>query len=162
MKKVFIFVAVLLCGTVSAAQAQNQETFVTVEYTTQGTLKTDNFSIEGGKVQIFNNTVMVTFLGNPTLNRIYVFDDISTMNFERRIVNVNEYVDAENFKVYFDGNILHIIAAQTVGVVNVYSITGAWMAGVESDANIAQINLSALPKGVYIVQAGTNKVKIIK
>jgi hypothetical protein len=84
------------------------------------------------------------------------------MNFERRHVSVLESAIEENFKVFFDGHILHIHATQSVGKVSVYSITGARVAEVESDAHNAQINLSALPKGTYIVQAGTHSVKIIK
>jgi hypothetical protein len=162
MKKPFLFAVALLCGAVWVAQAQTQITYVTVEYTEQGTIKTDDFSLEGGLVQILNNSVMIVFAENPALNRTYVFDDINTMNFERRTVNAIENADAETFKVHFDGNILHINAAQSIGKVNVYSITGARVAEVESAAHTAQMNLSALPKGTYIVQTGTNSVKIIK
>jgi len=161
-KKRLIFAAILLCGAVWVAQAQIQETFVTVEYTEQGTIKTEDFSLEGGIVQILNNSVMIIFSENPSLNRTYVFDNINTMKFERRDVNTIKNVEAENFKIYFDGNTLHISATQSIGTVNVYSITGARVAGVENNAITAQINLSTLPTGVYIVQAGANTVKIIK
>ncbi|MCL2290115.1 MAG: T9SS type A sorting domain-containing protein [Bacteroidetes bacterium] len=162
MKKQLFFAALLLCGALWVAQAQTQEKFLTVEYTSQGTIKTDDFSFEGGIVQILNNMVMIIFPANPVLNRIYLFDDINTMNFEQRDVSIVKNVDTEYFKAYFYGGILHITAAQTVGKVNVYSIIGAWVAGIESYADTAQINLSALPKGVYVVQIGARKVKIIK
>jgi len=163
MKKLlFIFAVTLFCGTVWVAKAQTQETFVTVEYTQQGTVKTDIFSLEGGIVQILNNSVMIIFSDNPALNRTYLFDDINTMNFEKRNVSIHENLGEENFKIYFDGNVLHINSVQTIGKVNVYSITGALVAEVESNANTAQINLSSLPKGAYIVQTGTNNIKIIK
>jgi hypothetical protein len=163
MKKIQIpFAIALFCGALWVAQAQTQETFVTVEYTEQSTIKTDDFSLEGGIVQILNNSVMITFSDNPALNRTYVFDDINTMSFEKRNVSVPENAGEENFKIYFDGNTLHIKAAQTIGKINVYSITGALVAEVDSNANTAQINLSALSNGAYMVQAGTNIVKIIK
>jgi hypothetical protein len=163
MKKLlFIFAVTFFCGTLWVVQAQTQETFVTVEYTEQGTIKTDDFSLGGGIVQILNNSVMIIFSENSSLNRSYVFDDINTMNFERRDVNAIKNVDADKFKVVFDGNTLHITAQQSIGKVSVYSIIGARVAELESDANIAQINLSSLPSGAYIVQARTNIVKIIK
>jgi hypothetical protein len=162
MKKPFLFAVALLCGAFWVAQAQTQATYVTVKYTEQGAIKTDFFSMEGGLVQILNNSVMFVFAENPSLNRSYVFDDVNTMNFEQRNVSILENMNEENFKVFFDGNILHINAAQSVGKVSVYSITGARVAEVKSDAHTAQINLSALPKGTYIVQAGTHSVKIIK
>ena len=159
--KPLFFVTALLWSVFGLAQAQTQEIFVTVKYTEQGTVKTDNFSLEGGIVQILNNTVLAIFAGNPTLNRVYQFDDINTMSFEQRNVGVSEN-ETENFKVFFDGNTLHITAVQVVGTVSVYSVTGALVAQVESNTNTAQINLSALPKGAYMVQTGTNIVKIIK
>jgi hypothetical protein len=73
-----------------------------------------------------------------------------------------ENIDANRFNVCFDGNTLYITAVQSIGNINVYSITGARVAEMESDANIAQINLSSLPNGAYIVHVGANKVKIIK
>jgi hypothetical protein len=162
MKKIRLILAVaLLCGIVWVAQAQTQETFLTVKFTEAGILKTDDFSFEGGMVQILNNSVMVIFSGNSSLNRTYQFDDIENMKFERRGVSVGS-IDTENFQVYLNGNMLNISAAQSVGKVNVYSITGAWVAGVDSQTNTAQINISALPAGAYIVQAGANVVKIIK
>ena len=159
--KPLFFTIALLWGVVGLAQAQTQEIFVTVKYTEQGTVKTDDFSLEGGIVQILNNTVLVIFEGNPALNRVYQFDDINTMSFEQRNVGVSEN-ETENFKVFFDGNTLNITALQVVGAASVYSVTGALVAQVESCTNTAQINLSALPKGVYMVQAGKNIVKIIK
>jgi len=159
--KPLFFVTALLWGVIGLVQAQTQEIFVTVKYTEQGTVKTDNFSLEGGIVQILNNTVLAIFEGNPALNRVYRFDDINTMSFEQRNVGVREN-ETENFKVFFDGNTLNITAVQVVGTVSVYSVTGALVAQIESNTNFAQINLSALPKGVYMVQAGTNIVKIIK
>ena len=159
--KPLFFVIALLWSVIGGAQAQTQEIFVTVEYSEQGTVKTDDFSLEGGIVQIKNNTVLALFAGNSALNREYRFDDINTMSFEQRNVGVNEN-ETENFKVFFDGNTLNITAVQVVGAVSVYSVTGALVAQVESSTNTAQINLSALPKGVYMVQAGKNIVKIIK
>jgi hypothetical protein len=84
------------------------------------------------------------------------------MSFEQRPVNAIEDIVAENFKINFDGNTLYISAMQSIGTVNVFSISGAKVISVDSNASNTQINLSALPKGAYIVQAGTNKVKIIK
>jgi len=160
MKKQLLFAVLLLCGAVWAAPVQAQKMYLTVKHVSQGNVVTDDFSLEGGIVQILNNTVSVIYSGNPTLNRTYQFDNIKSMGF-RNVYGVKN-IDAENFKAYFDGNILHVTATQTLGTVNVYSITGARMAGVESATNTAQINLSALPNGVYIVQAGTNTVKIVK
>jgi hypothetical protein len=161
-KKRLLLFAALLFSAIWVTQAQTQETFVTVKHYQQGILKTDIISMKGGIAQILNNTVMIFFANNPAQNRSYEFDNINTMNFELRNVSVPENIISENLKVYFDGVTLHITSTQAIGKVIVFSFTGAQVAEVESDTNTAQINLSALPKGAYIVQAGTNKVKFIK
>jgi hypothetical protein len=161
--KRFIFLLLLLGVSGWVAQAQTQETFVKVEHLDGATVKTDDFSLKGGYVQIKNNQVLVIFAENPALNKIYLFDNINSMFFEQRNVGVNENSTPEDFKVYLDGSgILYITAAQPIGKVSVYSVTGALVADIENNASNAQINLSAIPKGAYLVQAGTNKVKIIK
>jgi hypothetical protein len=162
-QKRFILLLFLFGASVCVAQAQTQQTYVKVEYTDNGTVKTDDFTLDGGKVQIKNNQVLVIFAENPALNKMYLFDNINSMFFEQRNVGVNENCATEDFKVYLDGSgILSITATQPVGKVSVYSVTGAYVAGMETDAITAQINLSSLPQGVYIVQAGSNIVKIIK
>ena len=162
-KKRFIFLLLLLGVTIWVAQAQTQQTYVKVEYIDNGTVKTDDFSLVGGKVQIKNNQVLVLFAENPALNKTYLFDNINSMFFEQRNVGVDENSATEDFKVYLDGSgILNITATQPVGKVSVYSVTGALVAGTDTHAPTAQINLSALPKGAYFVQAGNNIVKIIK
>ena len=124
-QKRFIFLLLLFGVTVWGAKAQTQQTFVKVEYTDNGTVKTDDFSLEGGKVQIKNNQVLVIFAENPSLNKVYLFDNINSMFFERRKVGVNENSATEDFKVYLDGSgILNITATQPVGKVSVYSVTG--------------------------------------
>jgi len=159
----FILLLLFLGVSVWVAQAQTKETFVKVEYTDNGTVKTDDFSLKGGYVQIKNNQVLVIFAENPLLNKMYLFDNINSMFFEQRNVGVNENSTTEDFKVYLDGSgILNITATQPVGKVSVYSVTGVYVAGTETDAPTAQINLSAFPKGAYFVQAGSNTVKIVK
>jgi len=159
----FIFLLLLLGGSVWVAQAQTKETFVKVNYTDNGTVQTDDFSLKGGYVQIKNNQVLVIFPENSLLNKIYVFDNINSMFFEQRNVGVDETCLTEDFKVYLDGSgILNITATQPIGKVSLYSVSGACVYSLETDAPTAQINLAAFPKGAYFVQAGNNTVKIVK
>jgi hypothetical protein len=163
MKLRFIFLLLFFGVSVWGAQAQTQQTYVKVEYLDGTTVKTDDFSFEGGKVQIKNDQVLVIFAANPSLNKVYEFDNINSMFFEQRNVGVNENSATENVTVYLDNSgILNITATQPVGKVSVYSVTGARVAGVESNAATVQINLASLPQGAYFVQAGNNIVKIIK
>jgi hypothetical protein len=157
-KKLFLF-AVVLSGIVWVAQAQIQETFLTVT-TSSGT---ENFSLAGGEVQILNNAVNIVFAENPALNRHYAFDKVTSLSFEQRNIQSGvESVSAAAFKAIIDNNgVLQISAEQALGAVRVYSLAGVLVATIESSDNTAVINLSAQPQGTYIVQAGKNQVKII-
>jgi len=46
--KPLFFATALLWSVVGLVQAQTQEIFVMVDYSEQGTVKTDDFSLEGG------------------------------------------------------------------------------------------------------------------
>jgi hypothetical protein len=142
------------------AQAQTKETFLTVT-TSNGT---ENFSLADGEVRILNNTVSIVFAKNPTLNRHYAFDKVTSLSFEQRNLQSSiESVSTAAFKAFIDNNgVLQISAEQALGAVRVYSLAGVLVAAIESSDNTAVINLSAQPQGAYIVQAGYNQVKIIK
>ena len=159
IKKLFLLSAVLLAAS-WVIQAQNQETFLTV-VTSSGT---DDFSLEGGEVQILNNTVSIVYEEDATLNRSYVFDNVESFTFALRNVTGIESVDVNRFNAYIDKNdVLYISSpVQALGTIHVYAISGTLVASIESDSNTAAFNLSAQPKGAYIVQVGINKVKIIK
>src|SRR5690554_192281 len=71
-------------------------------------------------------------------------------------------VNADDFVSYFDGNILRVSSNKSLDKVFVYAVNGALVAYTENSSNRAEIDLSSLPKGIYIVQVKSNKVKIIK
>lgn len=71
-------------------------------------------------------------------------------------------INANDFTAYFDGNILSISSNKSLGKIFVYAVNGELVTYTESSSNKEEINLSSLPKGIYIVQCNTNKIKIVK
>lgn len=76
-------------------------------------------------------------------------------------VGVKEIVAAS--KMNLRGGVAVLSGLKANEAVNVYTANGAQVANAVADANgVAQINLSAMPKGVVIVKAGKSSFKINK
>jgi hypothetical protein len=123
----------------------------------------EDFLLEDAEVLIKGDEVSIVYEKEPEKNRKFDFDRIKTFEFELRSVTGNNKVRAIIFRAYMDGTgMLHVEAEQALGQVNVYTTTGVLVASKKTGDNQAQINLSAVPRGVYVVQTGTNSLLIIK
>jgi len=166
MKKV-IFITVclaltMICGT-AWAQTAPKEHFLKITHVVSGVNTTDEFSLKGGEITVKDNDVKVTFAADATKNRTYEFDNVKTIVVELRDLTANELTSVEAFSAYLDGSgQLHLTSPKPLGTVGVYSIAGALVFSIESAASEAVVNLPSIPRGVYIVKAGNNTVKILK
>ncbi|MEA4984770.1 MAG: T9SS type A sorting domain-containing protein [Paludibacter sp.] len=159
-QKIYILVVALVAMTVSL-QAQ-ASSFLRVTYATESGTNADNFSIEGGEIQILDNTVNIVFSGNPEQNRTYLFDDIRSLQFEIQTSTGNLELDVP-LVVYTDkAGVLHLRAMESLGLINVYSIAGTLVASVKSDTTEACIDFKEARPGMYIVKTGNQTVKFIK
>ena len=123
----------------------------------------EEFALTGAEVQIAGNTVTIAYAAEPAKNRSFNFDNVQSFAFELRNVSSVGETKTVSFRAYTDGaGILHIEAEHPLGQVNVYNLSGVAVASAKTDGTQAQINLSALPRGVYIVQSGVNRLSIIK
>jgi hypothetical protein len=164
MKKIIYLslAAALLCVS-SVAQAQTKSSYLKVTHTTSGTAATDDIAFDGGEISILNDKIDVKFASDASRNRSYAFDKVISLAFEsRNPIGISD-VEEIALSVFIDeSGVLHIQSEQAIGEVAVYSVTGALIAQTTSQANAVEINLSAQPQGVYVVQTTTATAKIIK
>jgi hypothetical protein len=160
-KKMFLITAMLLLF--MGASAQSKNSYLTVVHSTSGTPVADEIAFNGGEITILNNTVTVAFAEKPSNNRTYDFDKIISFAFETRIETAISTVEDVVLSAFIDkSNILHIQSAQAIGRVQVYSIVGTLVALSDTQSTVADINLSHLPTGIYLVKTGDYTQKIIK
>lgn len=162
MKKKIYILAVALVATFACMYA-NASSFLKVTYVTEEGLSSDNFSIEGGEVQILDNAVNVVYSGNPDLNKTYVFDDIRSLQFEIQTSTGNINSDIR-LSVYTDARagILYLCAKEPLGLVSIYSIAGTIVSSANSNNTEINIDIKGLCSGVYIVKSGNQIVKFVK
>ena len=153
-------IAICLAVTTFGAQAAT-EPFL--KLTTTAPAAVQEFSLQGAEIQIKGNTVTVAYAAEPAKNRSFDFDKVQSFEFSLRTVTSIDEVKTEIFRAYTDGaGILHVKAEQPLEQVNVYNINGALVASQKTGDTQVQINISAFPRGVYIVQVGVNRLKIVK
>lgn len=162
MKKKIYILAVAFIATIAYMYA-SASSFLKVTYVTEDGLSSDNFSIEGGEVQILDNAVNVVYPGNPDLNKTYVFDDIRSLQFEVQTATGNINSDIK-LSVYPDARagILCLRAKEPLGLVSIYSIAGTIVSSVNSNSQEVNIDIRELRSGVYIVKSGNQIVKFVK
>lgn len=161
MKKKIYILAVALVAMAVCLQAQ-ASSYLTVTYVAEGSTSSDNFSIEGGEIQILDNTVNIVFAGNPTQDRTYLFDDIRSLQFEIQTSTGSVNSDAP-LAVYTDkAGILYLRATKSLGFVGVYSVAGTLVTTISSNSTETRIDFGKVPPGVYFVKTGNQTVKFVK
>ena len=162
-----VAIAICLAASTLGAMAQDsKESYLKLSHypTVSSTIVTvDEFSLTGAEVLIKGNEVSVEYAAQPAKNRKYDFDLITSFEFGLRTITGISNVNALVFRAYIDeGKILHIEAEESLGQVNIYSLTGALLTSHKTDGNRTQINMSSFQRGIYIVQGGVNRALIIK
>ena len=165
-KKVF-FLMIALAGICVGANAQaTKEACLKLSYyqmtdTISATM--EEFSLTGAEVLIEDNVVSIVYDGKPENNREFDFDRIQSFDFGLRAATGFNKVRTLVLRVYVDkANMLHVEAEKPLGNVDVYAASGALAASLKTNETQAQINLSAVPHGVYVVRSGANSLLIIK
>ncbi|GHT53959.1 hypothetical protein FACS189446_2560 [Bacteroidia bacterium] len=161
MKKIFLIIAML--APFICAHSQTKSSYLKVIHRTSGSAAIDEIAFNGGEVSILDNMVTIAFASDPSKNKTYAFDKVVSLAFETRTETAIPEVEDKLFNVFLDKNsVLHIQSLQPIGQVHVYSIMGVLVAQTNSVSTVADIDLSSVPQGVYIVQVDTWKVKIRK
>lgn len=160
-KKIHIMVVALIA--IVACSYADTSSFLTVTYVTEDGQKSDKFSIEGGEIQILDNAVDVVFTGNPDQNKSYIFDEISSLQFETQTVNRNTN-PVMQFKVFTDmgAGVLYLRAEEPMGLINIYSVAGTLVRSVNFNNTEIEINIRDISPGVYMVKKGNQIVKFVK
>lgn len=160
MKKKIYILAISLVAIAVCLQAQ-VSSFLTVTYV-EGSPSSEEFSVEGGEIQILDNTVNVVFPSNPEQNKNYSFDEISSLKFEKKLFTGNIDYNVP-LALYIDkAGILHLNASESLGLVNVYSIAGVLVATTNSNSTEVCIDLGKIFPGVYFVKTRNQTVKFVK
>jgi len=127
------------------------------------TVTVEDFSLTGAEILINGNEVSVVYAADPSKNRKFDFDLIKSFEFELRTITGINNVNSIVFRAYIDkAKMLHVEAEESLGQINVYAVTGRLVASQKTDENRKQINMSSFQRGVYIVQRGVNRLKIVK
>lgn len=154
-------VAIAICLAVNLGVSAQETKEAYLKLTTGAAV--EYFSLTGAELLIKGNVVSIVYDGKPEMTRTFEFNKLETLEFglrkpsainDRQVVVFRAYVD--------DAGMLHLEAGQPIGQINVYSFAGALVATKKTGDTCTQINLSALPNGVYFVQAGVNRLSIIK
>ena len=162
-----VAIAICLAASVFGALAQDsKESYLKLShYLTHGStiVTVDEFSLTGAEVLIKGNEVSVEYAAQPARNRKYEFDLIKSFEFGLRTITGVNNVNTPVFRAYIDdAKVLHIEAEESLGQVNIYSVSGSLLASKKTDENRTQINMSDFQRGIYIVQGGVNRVMIVK
>ena len=165
MRKVAI--AICLAATTFGVYAQDaKESYLKLSHCLSHSITTetvDEFSLTGAEVLIKGNEVSIVYAAEPAKNRKFEFDLVRSFEFGLRTITGINNVNALVFRAYIDGaKILHIEAEESLGQVNVYTLTGGLVASQKTDGNRTQINMSGFQRGVYVVQGGVNRVMVVK
>ena len=122
----------------------------------------EEFLLTGAEILIEDNEVLIIYASEPEKNSKFDFDRITGFEFELRGSTGIAKAPVTVLRAYVDkANMLQVEAEKALGQVNVYTVTGALVASQKTDGNRTQINLSAVPRGIYVVQAGHNRLLII-
>ena len=163
MSKKSFFKTLLLTGILAGMSVNAQTVTEPFLKLTSTDLLVEEFSLTGAEVQIAGNTVSIAYAAEPAKNRSFEFDNVLSFEFELRTETAVNEVKTVSFRAYVDGaDILHVEAPNPLRQVNVYTVNGVIVASEKTDSNRTQVNLSALPQGVYLVQVGANSLLIIK
>ena len=166
MRSVLV-IAICLAATTFGAHAQDEkESYLKLSHfltSSSTTLTVEEFSLTGAEVLIKGNEVSVEYAAEPAKNRKFDFDLIKSFEFGLRLITGINNVNTLVFRAYIDeAKILHIEAEESLGQVNIYSLTGTLLTSHKTDENRTQINMSSFQRGLYIVQGGINRVMIVK
>jgi len=125
----------------------------------------EEFSLKGAEILIEGNEVSLEYAAEPAKNRTFEFDRIKGFEFELRSSTAigKVKIPVPILRAFVDGaGMLQVEAEQPLGQVNVYTAAGALVASQKTGDKRTQINLSSATRGIYIVQAGANRLLIIK
>jgi hypothetical protein len=105
--------------------------------------------------------VAIHLYGDP--GDAIVFDNLQFHGCSYANSGVNNILsNGNNIRVSVNGDMLNVVSDSNVKSVNVYAMNGSLVAS----AKTANLSISALPKGVYVVKASTENatktVKIVK
>ncbi|MDR0863986.1 MAG: T9SS type A sorting domain-containing protein [Candidatus Symbiothrix sp.] len=162
MKKIFLIVVML--SAFIYARSQTPSSYLEVShFTGEGLPVVDSIAFDGGEIIILNDVVTVAFASDPSKNKTYAFGDVVSFKFETRTETAIPTVKEVLFSASIDkSGLLHIQSSRTIDQATVYSVAGILIKQTTSQSNTADIDLSNLPKGIYLVKVGDCTEKIIK
>jgi hypothetical protein len=151
----------LFAGAMSLA-CLNAQTTLKVTHTTSGTGATDEISFAAGdEITILDNSVSIT----GSSSQSYAFDKLVSLAFESggQSTGIDRPVATGSLAAYADeAGVLHIASDRALERIDVYSLAGVRVATLNATASEAEIDLSAKPRGVYIVHTGSETVKVVR
>ena len=162
MKKKIYILTVALIATVACIHAGTS--YLTVNYVTGEGPASDQFSIEGGEIQILNDTAKIVFASNPTQNRTYYFDSVRSMQFTpvSSVDEITKFHSQLNTFVDHKAGLLHLKAKEPLGLISIYSVAGNMVTHINTESIEVDINIQNLCPGIYFVKKANYIVKFIK
>ncbi len=163
MKKTIIYFAIMLLFS-AYATAQNYEPIVNLSYEQDGTLESEEISLQDGEIVIYNNDLDFLYDSNPSKNRNFEFDKVKKLVVSNKPRTfIEELFHNSNFEAFIDKDSqLHISSDKELGRVSVYSISGSMIVDFVTSSNKATVDMSNISQGVYIIRCGVKTVKVIK
>jgi hypothetical protein len=157
MKKYIITFCVALMA--FAASAQQQVLTVLQLHLSNGTV--DKYILANKPVVSFGDGNLIVTSAEAT--NTYEFNAVENFDFDKITTGVDDITAEENtFTVCFDSNIL-TVAATELQHVEVFGLNGVKVAAASASDGVAEIDLTSIPAGVYVVSTNCHKaVKIVK
>jgi hypothetical protein len=154
-RELLLAVALLLSLTAGVVQARNQALYLIAR---QGETEAGAFDIAKiTDIRLSGPTTVTIVLGN----RDFLLETLGPFTFEERSSGSDtgtESVHASAWKVYYDGQNLHVETGQPAGNVTIYSIFGVVIGRY---VNQPVIPLNHLPPGVYVVHDGSHVARFV-
>lgn len=162
MKKFLLiasFVAYSICNfaqsscVINIAEKGAEAAMLSVAFSESHTFKFANAEEETYMIAMADNQEVAAMVLNKQYVITYTEQDVPT--------TVKEMI-AES-KLNLKGGVAFVSNLKANEVVNVYTADGAQVATTVANANgVAQINLSAMPKGIVVIKAGNSSFKLKK
>ncbi|MBO4941806.1 MAG: T9SS type A sorting domain-containing protein [Muribaculaceae bacterium] len=156
MKRYIITFCVALMALVASAQ---QGMTVLQLHLNDGTV--DKYILHDKPVVTFGDGNLIVTSDKAT--NTYVFSTVEHFDFEEASSGVGSVTAEENtFTVCVDGNTLSV-AADELQWVELYTVNGTKAMSADAVDGVAEVDLSSLPAGVYVVATNCHKaIKILK
>ena len=150
----FLLAAICMLSLVAGVSAQQTTSLKILTKSSS-----DNFSFEGGVFTILNDEITVTY-ADSELNKSYSFADVVSIAFETQGVTSIKQTNANSIAYIDNAGVLNINCKALQ--IDIFNITGVKIASLVNTGNSSQFDLSSYPKGLFLVKAGNQTIKVIK